>query len=448
VVIAPVSVSMVGFAMSIVFLATFAFAVAPSWTLRRADLGMVLRNGRNDGNRRTRDWRHMLVILQMAAAVIVSISAAALTRGVQHLRRFDPGYQTTGLLAVHVNSVTGTADRREVFVNELRSALRNVPGVTNTGFGLWPLLGFDTDRPGSQRRIRIVGRDAEQRVAHDIVDAGYFSTLGVHIVAGRDFDPRDAVNASRQVVINQAMAKSLWPAESPVGAQVILLPEGQPPKQAEIIGVVGDFMTDAAGIGRIAPRIFVGYDRWTPVMFSTLYVRVDRESSAGVAAIRRAIMAVSGPSAKQPDISTMDQARERAIAPYRLALFGVALLAGIALLLAVGGLYGLVSYLVTGRTREFGIRIALGAHGTDIVRLVIGDALIPVAAGALLGLGGAVAAVRAMPLLSELMFRSGPLDPYVLGVTTIGLIVIALMASVMPARRAFNIQPTEALRAE
>jgi putative ABC transport system permease protein len=319
--------------------------------------------------------------------------------------------------------------------------VRSMPGVRSAGMvTALPITG------GASTDFVVEGRPvppANDEPSADIrsVDAGYFRAMEIPLLVGREFTEADGATNKRVMVINETMARQYWPNENPIGQRVTMKDWG-PPLTGEIVGVVGDVKTNGLDAA-VGPMIYWPYFQF-PELFNTIVVRSDGEPTHLTPAVKAAIWAVNK---NQPisRIETMEVVLSESLARRRLYMILLGVFAGAALLLAGVGIYGMVSYSVSQRIREMGIRIAMGADRGDVLRLVLGQG----AKIAALGIGiGMVAALGLTRLMTSLLFGVSATDPLTfVGVAGL-LTVVALGACFVPARRAMRVDPMVALRHE
>jgi putative ABC transport system permease protein len=265
--------------------------------------------------------------------------------------------------------------------------------------------------------------------------------MGIPLLAGREFTEADNSTARRVMVINQTMARQYWPNDSPIGQHATMKDWG-PPLTGEIVGVVGDVKTNGLDEA-VGPMIYWPHFQF-PELFNTIVVRSDGEPSRLLPAVKTAVWAVNKNQAISK-IDTMEQVLSESLARRRLYMILLGVFAGAALLLAGVGIYGTVSYSVSQRIREMGIRIAIGAERGDVLRLVLGQGARAALLGILVGIGTAVALTR---LMASLLFGVRATDPLTFAVVAVLLGLVALVACYIPARRAMRVDPMVALRHE
>ena len=404
------------------------------------------------GGRRDR-LRGALVVGEIALALVLLTGAGLLIRSAIALNGVDPGFDPRGVLVGRISlpeSGYGTPDAAGQAFERIAEALEHAPGATAAGLSSTaPFEG------GGDNGLIPEGRPLEMSSAIQadmrLVTAGYFRAMGVRLRTGRTFAAEDRAGAPLVMIINETMAKRAWPGEDPLGKRVACCEPGPDggPNWKTIVGVVADI--HARGLGRDAPAEFYlpmaqapkAAWRWIDRTM-TLAARTSGEPIALAPAMRDAVWSVDR-SLPVYDISTMDDRRTASLAASRFSTTLLSVFGGIALLLAAIGVYGVISYGVTQRAQEIGIRVALGAGHGRVLRLVVGHAAALTGVGLALGLVGAVTLAR---LMGGLLFRVSPTDPPTLGAGILVLSVVALVAALLPALRAARLDPAVALRAE
>jgi len=284
-----------------------------------------------------------------------------------------------------------------------------------------------------------VGTD--NRANYRPVSAGYFETIGIPLLRGRSFTPADTANALLVVVINDAMAREYWPAEDPIGQRVQIAGRST---SVTVIGLVGDVLHEGLDVAA-KPEMYLPVKQSFNIESEpTIVVRSEIPAAAAAAEVRAAVSAVDTAIAIDR-VESMQQMVSGSVAQPRFRTMILAAFSLLALVLAAIGIYGVTNYLVIQRTREFGIRLSLGATANDVLRLVLGRAATLIGAGTCLGLVGSVLLVR---LITKLLFGTAPLDPLTYSAVPVLLAAVALVASYIPARRATRIDPIVALRCD
>ena len=391
-------------------------------------------------------FRSALVVGELALSLVLLIGAGLLMRGFYLLQRTEPGLVAENVLTAHVAIPSGTYTPDQVAPRLLAPILervRAIPGVRSAGaVSMLPIqdawtnfsyavVGEPAPEPGK-------GPLAELRVA----SPGFFESLGIPLKRGRTFEERDGLSGETVIVVNEALANAHFAGRDPIGQQLTGM--GNTPMR--IIGVVGDVRQ--AGL-HLAPLREVYFPYQAPQVLGwlssmSLVIRTAVEPQSLAPAVSAAVRAVDR---DQPvyRVLTMEQIISESLSGRRLSLWLLGVFAGIALILSAAGLYGVISYLVTQRTREIGIRIALGAKSRDVVRLMMGRGAVLIAIGLVLGLVGALAFTR---WLESMLYGVGTRDPLTFATIPLVLVTVALLATYLPARRASRLDPMIALRAE
>jgi putative ABC transport system permease protein len=381
--------------------------------------------------------RATLVVTQVALVAVLAVVAGLLVRSYASVRSVDTGFDSDGLLTV---SVSASGDDFQQFLQEALRRIRHVPGVQSAAM-VRPLpLGPGTFA-GERYEFQIPGEansDAERQPRADLrfVSPGFFRTMGIPLLAGRDFSDRDDAGAPPVVVLSQATAKRFWPQASPVGAHIRF---GD--ALAEVIGVVADIkQTSLEEVTE--PAAYASF-----AQFGRRGMSFVLRTQAPVAVLKPVQKAIWALHPEQPiqNVASMDQLVADALAGRRFSMSMLTAFALLALFLAALGIYGLVAYAVGRRVREIGIRIALGAQPMSLLRLIIRRAVTLVAVGVVVGLALAAAST---PLIQRLLFGVGRFDPWVFLGSAIILLLVATFACVLPAHRAARVDPMEVLRHE
>lgn len=420
------------------------FGIAPALSASRAGLDSVLREAgqKATAGKRAQRLRSALLVSQVALALVLLISATLLIRSLRNVQRVDPGFSRTNVLTLKLSLPWERSQQAPDFYGRTLQRLEELPGVQSAGaINFLPLnasstpLGF-TIVGGSQA--------AEARLLSEfrIVTPGYFNTLGIPLQRGRNFEMRDAADAPLVVLVNDTFARRFFGSDDPVGQQLIFPGGASGPVTKQIVGVVGS--VHHGGLDKEpVPEIYLAHAQspW-PSMSLAIRSAVAAETLAPM--VQRALYAID-PSVPAFDIQTIDERLNSSVAERRFNMWLLASFAAIALSLAAIGIYGVIAYGVSQRTREVGIRLALGAQRWDVLRLVLGEGFRLTAFGIALGLGAAFVARR---VIANLLFGVTPADPLTFGAMTVLLGAIALLACWLPARRATRVNPIEALRSE
>ncbi len=382
--------------------------------------------------------RGVLSVAQIALSFVLLAGASLLVRSFVRMLDRDPGFVPRGVLTLQTILPGGRYDdpaARIAFHELVASRLAALPGVTAVGATTRLPLG-PVGNVSSALVREGVTEGAPAEVDYRVASDGYFRAMGIAVKEGRTFSPGDATPV---VMVNATAARQLWPAASPLGKRVRLGPNPASPWRT-VVGVVGDVRHH--GLSEDArPEVYLPL-RQSPPGSPFVVVRTSGEPLAAASAVRGALRALD-PELVVANVAPMESVVARSVARRRLGLALASGLAAVALALAAVGLYGLLSTSVLRRTREIGVRVAVGAGSPDILRLVLAEGLTLTAAGLLLGLGGALATTR---LMSSLLVDVTPADPAALGTAALVLLSTAFVACSLPAGRAARLDPLTALR--
>jgi putative ABC transport system permease protein len=391
--------------------------------------------------------RAVLVVVEIVLALVLLASAGLLVQSFLRLQKVHPGFDPTNVVTARMALPDSKYNKPEQAVEFYKKLLANVsasPGV-NSAAGAWwiPLSGSEIIFSFNIEE-RPVPKSQQPNAQVNVVTADYFKTMRVPLLRGRDFTLHDDRNSTRVAIVTESFAKEFFPGEDPVGKRITPNGSADPgdPPAREIVGVVGDQHLISLG----APpksQIYVPQEQFG-ISTMSIFVRSQMNESSLMSTLRRA---VDGIDKDVPvyRMQTLPDYLSQSMAQPRLNAMLVGLFALIALLLAAAGIFGVMSYSVTQRTQEIGIRLALGAQRYDVLRLIVGQGMRFVGVGLLLGLIGVFATTR---LLQSLLFGVGATDLPTMLVITIILTAVAFLACLLPARRATLVDPVEALRSE
>jgi len=441
------------FNFSLALVSAVLFSLAPARQLSKIDVNRALKEGtRGSSAGRSGSLRDGLVISEIALSLVLLAGAGAMMRSFLYLRNTDAGIDRRHLLAVRVGRfLTGmTNDRLALaFAADYRRMLERaaeLPGVIAVSGGDdFPYESHAEER--GKGEIYVLGQDERQRRENGAVQGtaiapGYFRVLGIPLLAGRDFTEADGPMTLRVAIVSRHMANTLFPGREPIGQKISWGKPGPNTPWTTVVGVVGDTKWHATERQK-GFEIYYSYKQVAALPFNIL-IRTAAEPSSLEPAVRRMIREVNPQMAIQ-QVRTMDMVVTQAL--WERRLWGVLFLifAVLALALASVGLYGVMSYLVSQRTREIGIRMALGSSQSNVLGLVAGHGLALVAAGIAIGFSGAFALTRS---IRGLIFGIAPNDPLTFGAVALVLAMVALIACGVPAWRAARIDPILALRQE
>ncbi|MGH9550962.1 MAG: ADOP family duplicated permease, partial [Terriglobales bacterium] len=400
--------------------------------------------GRNSGSARHQRARSFLVIAEVALAMMLLAAAGLLVRSFTLLQRVDPGFNSSHLAVARLSlpdSRYPEVPQRTQFVNSVLERLHGLPGVQAVAAS--GTLPFD---PVPETDVELEGHVYEpgNEPSAEIltVSPEYFGTMGIRLLAGRTFTPQDAPGHPTALVINQTMAQRFWPGESALGKRVVMKDWG-PPLPGQIVGVVSDVKQDSLETDT-QPAIYYSFAQFSPGTLTTyLIARSASDPLQLSAAIREQIWSIDR---DQPvNVLAMEQIVSGSLERRRFILAVLGTFAALALLLAVVGIYGVIAYSVGQQTHEFGIRMALGAQRYQLLLMVLRQTVRMLAVGLAIGIAGALILTR---LMSSLLFGVSATDPLTFSLAAAVLLIAAMIASFIPARRAATVNPTSALRNE
>ncbi|HKN68192.1 MAG TPA: ABC transporter permease [Gemmatimonadaceae bacterium] len=427
------------FTFGVSLIAGVVFGSVPAWQLARAPSTSALREGTKGSD--NQQWaRSVLVVTEIALAMVLLTGAGLLLRSFALLQRVDPGVRADHLLTFTVRLPRSD----ETFFPRSIERMRALPGVRSAalvsqlpvsgrGIGAW----FNRiDRP-------LPAGTNPTGEAYRVVTPGYFETMGISLRRGRAIATTDTRDAP-VVVVNEALVRKYYRGEDPLGKRIYLgAPDNRLFHEGSIVGVVSD--TRDAGLGRDPlPTVYIPFAVMPGWPAFSYVLRTQQEPGAIIASARRTIRELD-PTLPVRDVASMDDVLSTAVAPARWSTTLLGVFAGVALVIAVLGVFGVLSFVVTQRTRELGIRIALGAAPAQVRRLVVGRGVVLVLTGVAAGIVGAMVLTRFM---GSLLFGVGATDPITYAAVAAILVGAALLASYLPARRATRVDPILALRAE
>jgi putative ABC transport system permease protein len=431
------------FAVGVTFGATFLFGLWPAWQASRTDAALALRVSNRAGSGR-KPLRTVLIVAEVALAVVLLAGAGLLLRSFAQLVRTDPGFRTERVLSMRLNLPPARYDKPGVtarFAEQLAGAVRNLPGVQSVAAVSHPPFSYADKWP-----FAVEGRTApEQRLSADnrVVSPNYYEVMGIPLLRGRAFTEQDTTGQPGVIIINEAMARRTWGDEDPIGKRIIVYLAGRE-FPVSVVGVVADSRQMTLE-QPVAPEMNFPVGQMAQVLRRfNLVVRTQTEPTSLVPAIRAAAWKID-PQLPLYNVTTMHSAVQESVSVRRFALLVLALFASVALLLAVSGIYGVIGHLVVQRTREIGIRIALGAARRDVLRMILTEGGKLAAIGVVLGL---ILSYVMTQFLRALLYGVTPTDPLTFALVAVLLLSTALIACWIPARRASRVDPMIALRAE
>ena len=440
------------FAMVASILTGLVFAVAPAIKASRVDVNHALKQGGGKGaigdDRGV--MRSALVVSEIALALILLVGAALLIRTFLGLRRIDPGFDPRNVLTFEVapnGQQFNTTAKHVEYTQRALERLKSIPGVTgaavttNLPLSRWLNLTVEVDgRPNSQRSTEI-----------RLITPEYFDVLQMRLIRGRQFDENDRANSEPVVIVNEAYANQVFKDTEAVGEHLIVQRTKTNNRSSRIVGVVSDLKQ--FGLNSIAPAaVFVPLAQVPDdvLLVARQFVTIKFALKTGVDpltltnSVKRSMLDVDS-SLPITNVQTLEEIVALSLKQDRFNTLVLGLFASIGLILALIGIYGVVSYSVTERTPEIGIRLALGASAGDVLRLIVFQGMLPAMFGVAIGIGGAFGLTR---LLASFLYGVTATDPLTFGATSVLLIIVALVACLVPARRATRVDPMIALRYE
>jgi putative ABC transport system permease protein len=424
--------------------------IAPALLASRGDLRSRFQRGDRGSSSGGRRLRAGLVFAEVALSTVLLMMAALLARSFQELQAVDPGFRPSGVLSVRLSLPRARYNSRaaiESFYNQVQPRIASVPGVDAVAASnVVPMNGYLATTAFFVDGV--MAKDAPE-AHYRMISPDYFSAMGIALRRGRAFAAADRHDSAPVAIINDSLARHYFDGRDPIGARMRLDDGQKVPRQVEIVGVVGDvkhFGLEKEGTIEVYVPITQVPDQTTIWLANNMYwvAHTSGEPLAIANAVRREITAVD-PAVPASFVRSMDQWMGGTLAPRRFNLQLVAAFAAAALLLAIVGVYAVSAAAVAARTREIGIRAALGASRRAVIQLVISSGLVPVVAGLVAGVAVAIVAAEA---LSGLLFGVTPSDPFSIAAGVATLAAAALFANIVPALRAVRVDPIIALRIE
>jgi putative ABC transport system permease protein len=435
------------FTLIISLLTSVLFGLAPAFTASRADLNETLKSaGQRSAPSRNRGWVDWLIATEVALTLVLLVTAGLLTRSLARLLDVDPGFRTSQVTVFDLNLSDKnypSPPQQIRFFERLLARLNATPGVEAAGaISVLPFSGVE-----NMDWVTVEGRTSAERgespgAERREITTDYFKALGVPLLKGRVFSSQDNADAPLVVVVNQTFVRQMLSGKDPIGARVKLGKSADQRPWREIVGVVGDVhgfsLTSAS-----RPQLYMPHTQFNQSVM-TVVVKSAMAQAELIAAAKASVRELD-PSMPLANIQTMESVLSAATSRPRFSALLLALFAGLALLLALVGISGAVAWAVSQRLQEIGLRMALGAQPFDLLKLVVRQGIKPVLIGLALGLAGAFTLTR---LMRGLLFGVSATDPVTfVGITT-SLLVVALLACWIPARRATKVDPLVALKHE
>jgi predicted permease len=438
-------VTALGFAALLTVATALVFGLIPAIQATRPSLSNTLKDsGEQPLRRRLRllSTRNTLVVSEIAIALVLLVGAGLMLRSLSNLFGVPSGIDPERVLTVRMTPPPGYGrDSLPGYYETMLERLRALPGVTGVSLSDCAPVGgacngtvvWLHDRPP-------VARGSEPAVGVHWMSQEWPTVMRIPLKRGRLFSEVDRLGAPKSVIVNETAARKIWPGEDPIGRPLSVGQGGFWPDTAYVVGVIGDVRYEGLTTPQTAD-VYLPYAQ-SPRARLMLFVRTAGDPMAVIPAIRRAIGEIA-PQVPLYDVRTMDMRVADAMSYARFSTVLLGLFAAVALALATMGTYGVISFAVAQRTREIGIRVAIGATRSDVVRLIVGQGAVLVAIGAVVGIAAALAVTR---VLGTLLYDVAPSDPATFTAIVALLVTAVIAASWIPARRAASVQPTEALR--
>jgi putative ABC transport system permease protein len=425
----------------------------PSLRFSRVDVNEALKQGSRGGSEAGGKTRNLLVVCEVALSLVLLIGAGLMIRTLWQLRDVRPGFDSSNVLTMSVAIPHGrfaTPSGEINFFHDVLQRVKTLPGIEEAGaIDSLPLDGGGSHQPFSIEGRPVLPMADQPEVDVRLISTGYLHTMHVPVIRGRDFEESDAAGRPGVVLISDALAHRFFPNEDPIGKHLTLTFFADAPR--EIVGIVGNVKTDQLSETRPVDTIYMAANQLGPSTGQawdsfglSLAVRTKSDPHAAASAVTATIHEF-GPDIPVSNVFSMDDLIAQSMSPQRFNMMLLAAFAGLALLLAAVGIYGVLSYTVRRRVREIGIRMALGASQSDILRLVVTDGMKPILIGVALGVIAAIALSR---LVASLLFGVPPTDPLTFAAVALLLVLVGVAANTLPAYRATKVEPTQTLREE
>lgn len=440
------------------FLALFAGALAgllPALRFTKTDVNEALKQGQGRGGSESRGGktRALLVVSEVALSLVLLIGAGLMVRTLWQLSNVKPGFDPNSLLTMTVSIPANkfpTPASYTSFFERVLQQVRSTPGVQSAGvIDDLPMGNGGSHQPVAIEGQPVVPMSDQPEVDVRLISSGYLPTMRVPLLRGRDLTVDDVAGRTPAVLISESMAKRFWPHENPLGKHLTLT--FYPGMSREIVGVVGDVKLDSLDETRPVETVYWPLDQifappsetWRSFPMS-MAVRTGGDPMSLVTAVTSAVHQID-PETPLTDLTTMNELISDTLKPQRSNMFLLAAFAGLALVLTAVGIYSVLSYAVRRRVREIGIRVALGASHSDVLKMIVTDGMKPILLGVTIGLAAALVLGR---VVSSLIYGVRATDPLTLGTVTVLLVAVGVLATAIPAYRATRVEPIRTLRDE
>ena len=440
-----INIPVLVFTLGLSLVSGLVFGLAPAWQVSKPNLNDALKEGGRQTGGGSLRLRSSLVVFEVALSLVLLVGAGLLFRSFLTLLRTDAGFNPENILTMTL-VLPGVKYKEEAerfaFYKDLLQRVQHLPGVESAAFvNYLPLGGANSSDDYLVEGAPKPPPGQENEGRYRVCTPDYFQTMGIRLLRGRGFTDQDKAGAPPVVIVNEALARKHWPNQDAVGKRIRLYGPLDKAPWIEVVGVVQDVKHELDL--PVTPEFYLPHaqDSWN-AMILVAKTRVEPTSLAPQ--IRRQVWAIDK---DQPvfDVYTMQQVRAMSVTLQSFSSITLAIFAGVALVLAAVGIYGVMAYAVTQRTHEIGIRMAMGARGSDVVKLVVRQGMMLTVVGVVIGVAGALALTRFM---AKLLVGVEATDPLTFSAVSLCLLVSALLACYLPARRATKVDPLEALRYE
>ena len=444
-----INLPVLGFTLAVCLLVGILFGMTPAFATSRVDLSNALREAGRGTGRSTGKHRAVLVVVETALASVLLIGAGLSLKSLWKVAKVDPGFNSTGLITFRISVPTEMKRQPAIFYQEVLEKLRALPGVESAVLARdVPMSGTDPSMPVAVDGNAPQVTDGEIVTRLRVIGPGYFHSFQTPLLRGREFGDSDSANSQPVVIVSETLAQRYWPGKDPVGRS--LKPNIADAPWYRVVGVAADVRHWAQDVGT-EPTAYYPYtqipERMAPLLvarYMTVIVRAPTQTAGLMDSIRQAVASVNK-TVPVYQVKTVEDLLADSGALRRFDMWLLSAFAALALSLAAVGVYGVMAYLVSQRTREIGIRMALGARRSDVLRLIMSHGLKLSLAGVLVGTAGAAALTRAMV---SLLYEVSPTDVATFVLVSCAVLMFILLACYVPSLRATRVDPNVALRQE
>jgi putative ABC transport system permease protein len=440
-----VSLPVLGFNLGLTLLSGLIFGLAPAWQISRTNLNGALKEGGRQSSSGSHRLRSLLVISEVALSLMLLVGAGLMMRSFLGLMKTDPGFNSSNLLTMALTiPVTKYKEesQRVTFYKDLVQRVQSLSGVEAAGaISHLPLGGSNSSNSFLVDGVPEPPPGQEFTGRYRVCTPDYFRTMGIPVLKGRQFNDQDRLGSPPVIIVNETLAQKFWPNADPLTQRMRFTGPLKENPWMQVVGVVRDVKHELNLPVTEDYYLPHAQDVWSSMV---LVARTKVDPMAMASEIRQQVWSIDK---DQPvyQLRTMDEVRALSVTMYTFSSVSIGIFGGVALVLAAIGIYGVMSYAVTQRTQEIGIRMALGARGGDVLKMVVRNGMSLALLGVLAGLAGAYGLTR---LLASLLFGVKPTDLTTFSLVTLGLLLVALLACFIPARRATKVDPLVALRYE